>query len=407
MKNSLSILFILLTLLKCFGQSDRWQPLISKEILFDTETLQKTPSLISVWIKYLDKDGGSTKNLTEIDCVTAKIRTTNYVSYDKNGNVSSQSTKPSQWENLIPETNGESYHKIFCKGELTYQELLDWKRKNDLIEKGSELMKLKDYDKAISVYNQLLKEFPSFSAFATFRMGNANNEQGKTQVAISLIIKAIALEPDPFYYKTLADIYRKSGQLKLATDTYWKGLYLDKDKYSGVSELAKIYSDNKDQKNLVRLYKYQISNKHFIYYSTLARFYQNNGEINLFNSTINEGVKILSLKIESESATINDYDSLASLYEIKKDLNKAENILLKCLEVFPTTREAYTNLGMYYAKIGLHDKAISILKAGLPYVKYSFETRLILVLLKKSYQATGQTKEIELIEIELKNLADK
>ncbi len=64
---------------------------------------------------------------------------------NKEGDLTDQNNRPSNWNGLVPESNGEATYKIFCKNEETYQSIKDWLRKADLIEQGTKLIKSKDY----------------------------------------------------------------------------------------------------------------------------------------------------------------------------------------------------------------------------------------------------------------------
>jgi tetratricopeptide (TPR) repeat protein len=180
-------------------KNKRWRLLTDKNVSYDTETFIEKLGLITAWIQYKDADGSYSKVLTEINCKTAKIRSVQSLDYNKTGDLIRNTERSGNWQSFVPETKGEQMYKIFCKDELDWQSKSDWMRQYDLIKQAQKFKESKDYEQAITIYNQIIQElsdYPSYTSSAYTQIGIVKKEQGKLQEAKNFVKKAIEIEPD-------------------------------------------------------------------------------------------------------------------------------------------------------------------------------------------------------------------
>jgi hypothetical protein len=82
-----------------------------------------TRGIARVWVKFVDEVGGETKlsgliSLSEYDCSSRRSRLLSSTRYDDKGDVINgrNSTRPSEWDYVAPDTVGEGLLEIVCEG---------------------------------------------------------------------------------------------------------------------------------------------------------------------------------------------------------------------------------------------------------------------------------------------------
>jgi tetratricopeptide (TPR) repeat protein len=386
----------------------RWRLLTDKMVSYDTETFTEKLGLVTAWIQYKEADGSYSKVLTEINCKTAKIRSVQSLDYDKTGDVVRSSERASSWSGFVPETKGERMYKIFCKDELDWQSKSDWMRQYDLIEQAQKFKDSKDYEQAITVYNQIIQElpdYPSYTSNAYTQIGIVKKEQGKLKEAKTSILKAISLEPDAYSFGILGEIYEKEKNIPAAIDAFWKSLSLAEDGFFIVSyNLETIYKETKNYKGLADLYKFLIANGEIKKYVELADAYEKQGLSALVKTTRIAGINALEMSIRKGEADIYSYHALSQIYQSSNNQLKAEITLQAGIKKFSDADLLIYSLADLYRKNNQWEKAVIFLENTLQRITNDTWKMLSLRVLRDSYKKLGRLKDAEQVDIELEKL---
>ncbi len=382
----------------------RWRLLSSESISYDVETLSKTKSLVSVWIRYEEKDGTSSKDLTEINCLRNQLRSVRSISYFQNGEVRRQNDTIGKWADPIPGSNGELYFKIFCKNQPNYQHVSDRNRRSDLIEKGSILEDAKKYDEAIATFTELIRDFESDAAYGLGRIGAIRLEEKRYPDSIRVLTEAVRLEPKRDYYRwLLGQAYEGQNKFELAKESFWQALRLNQDSILlGEHDLIRVYERENDVKGKLRVYLYVVSkgrNVHH-YIGDLYEKLGQNAEARTFRLS---GARKLEPLAQSGKATALDFYSLSSIYLSLGDQAKERVTLSLAIKRFPEDVFLHARLAENYNRAKDWQAAVRTTKNGLSIVTKDYERRILLRVLKVAYVGLGETYEAAEVEAELQN----
>ena len=120
------ILFLILVLLftpsLLWGSNwkEMWGPDKDRIYYMDTLSFNYSKEIVQSWIKIegisnKKLDYTQMKLLLEIDCSKMKIRILSHIFYNEDGEVkNSTSNENAQWNFIIPDSNGESFHAFLC-----------------------------------------------------------------------------------------------------------------------------------------------------------------------------------------------------------------------------------------------------------------------------------------------------
>lgn len=319
--------------------SERWRFLTDEETTYDKQTLSKINDLVSVWITYREKDGSSLKTHNEINCSNRKIRRTQSVLYDNGGDVLDSTSVSADWIAIIPESNGESYFNVFCKGFADHQVDLE---SDDLLKKGDSLEKEGSLDAAANKYWQLLKMAADHRP-----MSNA--------------------------------------------------LYLNR--FLAQVSLLSIYKRQENFKGLEKYYNFEISDGEDSAYVGLATLYKENKLTTKFRSAVLKGTKIFEQKVSSEKPNAYDFDSLADLYLLQQQDPKAVTTLLNGLKRFPHQESLVSKLGKIYNDQGRFNSTVNLIRGALPTATSSKKD--LMILLKEAYLRLGDKLSASKIDAEI------
>jgi len=141
MKTSLLKLKIILVIigLAIFGNAEVWGAdwklyFVHENLLayYDAQSINHpSKNIIRVWTRWdykekgvlgwVGKGGKKYENLSqsiilsEINCIEKKVRDMSVTSYDNRGDIIDSSNSPSEWNFIVPESNGENLYKEVCK----------------------------------------------------------------------------------------------------------------------------------------------------------------------------------------------------------------------------------------------------------------------------------------------------
>jgi tetratricopeptide (TPR) repeat protein len=326
--------------------STRWRQLTDKDTTYDKQSFSKNGDVLSVWIKYANKDTSYENVFYEMNCSTRRIRKLQSASYGTNGEIERSSSVSEEWQAIIPDSNGEAYFEIFCKGEPDRQAEIEL---DSLFESAEAYEKKKNYPGAIEAYWKILK---------------FDSEHKKKSVGTFITI------------------------------------------FLAQSGLENLYKQRKDFLGLEKLYRYEIERGYEHRYVNLARLYQEYQMTVKYRSTLAAGIKALEQGVSASKTTSNDYDALSSLYKLQGQIGRAIAILTKGLNRFPHDGSLAESLASIYNEQKRWKESVALIEEILPNLKENDKIfyRSLLALLKSAFQGLGDNHNSLRIERELKTL---
>jgi tetratricopeptide (TPR) repeat protein len=321
----------------------RWRMLNNDETRYDKQSLSKVGDIVSVWIRYSEENGTYLQVLNELNCSTRKIRSTQSVVYDREGNVQKSSTTVGDWAAIIPDSNGESYFEVFCTGYADRESEIELE---DLFEAADKFEKDNNVVAAVATYWDVLRFYAG--------------QKGATNFMI--------------IYSVLSK-----------------------------SSLERIYEKANDFIGSEKLYLFGIAGGDSSDYVPLARLYKKQRMAAKFQSTLFAGIKALEHTVAAKNAASFDYSGLAELYTLQNQDEKAISTLLRGLQRFPTEVDLAISVGAIYNRLKKWRACIDVGEKLLPYAKGSYRKDL-LVLLKTAYSASGDLKSAAKTDRELQTL---
>lgn len=327
-------------------RSSRWRFLNDDKTLYDSQTIKRIGSKVEVWIEYLDRDGGSRKVLTEIECGERRIRGKQSVSYSSSGNVTSSSTYEEEWDAIVPSSNGESYFNILCKRQLD-----------------------KQTSDALWEINEEAERFE-------------NNKNLKLAVAgyRKLIEKVVQLRKEGL----------DTGYIGLLTDTVTEDVVI------------RIYDELKDSVGLENFYVYLISTGKLRRYKQLAEFYKERDMLMKFNSVIREGIQGIRAKSRSKDSTFSDFINLADLLILQGSDIEAIAALKEGLRRFNNDEFLIEKLAGHLNRLKRFRETVDLITRSSTNTK--FLQKNILSYLRDAYLALGDKYNANLIEADISRL---
>ena len=324
--------------------STRWRQLTDKDTTYDKQSLSKNGEIVSVWIKYTSKDSSYENTFYEMNCSTRRIRKLQSASYNSKGDIERSSAASEDWQAIIPDSNGEAYFDVFCKGEPDRQSEVEL---DSLVEAAEAYKKKKNFPAAIDAYWKALK-FES---------------QHKAASIVADIIMIVAK-----------------------------------------SDLESIYKERNDSLGLEKLYSFEIAQGDETRYVDLARLYKKRELTAKYRSTLVTGIRILEQQVSGAKAASVDFDNLASLYNLQNQVGKAIAILAKGLDRFPYDPSLTVSLASIYNEQKRWKNSVTLIEGVLPSLTDKIFYRSLLDLLKSAYRGIGDNDSALRIERELKTL---
>jgi tetratricopeptide (TPR) repeat protein len=286
------------------------------------------------------------------DCDSLQLLTKYSLFSEYHKNKDFKSALPYGWQVL--ECNPDKFRKwIYYKMEDALWYIHD-------STEVSEEMKNSLSDTTIYVYNLAIEHYPEEKAYFQSHKAFIYEIWFKVpdELTISEYEKAIEYSPDlsSYYYDRLAKIYSRNmsddnDYQSKAIDIYSMLQDREPDNPQWPIELEKLVQDmgqlvmltkknwENDKANLTKAWKYAST-------AMKAEMYI-------------EAIEGLEFLVNNSPETINYWNQLATAYQKINMLNKAENALLKLIEIDPQSKEHYFNLGIVYSDQGKYPKSRS------------------------------------------------
>jgi Flp pilus assembly protein TadD len=204
-----------------------------------------------------------------------------------------------------------------------------------------------DLARAEQLYRQVLQQSPNHPD-ALHLLGVLAQQVGKTDAAIELIGRAIALNPSaPLYFSNLAEAYRTVGQLDQAEAACRRALSLSPNLGPAIGNLGTILFDkgkfDEAEAALKRAVEIEPDNASAI--SLLGSILAQRGD---FDGALEKNRHAVALAPANPLV----HNNLASTLENRGLLAEAETEYQKAIELNPRLAEAYNNLGTVIRRQG-------------------------------------------------------
>lgn len=210
----------------------------------------------------------------------------------------------------------------------------------------------KDYQKAIVLYQQVIRETPKFPESYHF-LGILYSQQGQHEKGIQSVLKAIELNPiHPPFYNNLGLMYQKTGSYKNSIEVFKAATRLAADFAQPWFNMANSYKSLKETEAAKKYYKKTLK--------VAPNFAQ--AAYNLGNLLLEEGkAKSAQEWFEKAIKLVPDYaeahNNLGSSFEVFGETQQAMEHFKKAAQLKPNFPDALKNISQNYSKQGEYQKA--------------------------------------------------
>lgn len=265
-----------------------------------------------------------------------------------------------------------------------------------LIQQGDQQFLARNYDKAVEVYESILKKRPSWPDALT-KLGDAQMAAGHDDEAIKAYRQALSFgHSNPSLHYTLGILNERKGALDEAEAEYRKSLQLNQNNGDARRRLADIYTLRGNSAQAIAEYKelLKLRSDNPLLHFKLARVYEKGKDFKEAISEYHAAIKLApdNLEVHKELAALcfrrrvlgeaetqykevlrlkNDdldaHNALASLYVKQKKYADLLSLLKDRVEVFPKDPNSHYKLGVmhefrkeYAPAITQYQEAISL-----------------------------------------------
>jgi protein O-GlcNAc transferase len=223
---------------------------------------------------------------------------------------------------------------------------------NQLFTIASEAHQQGKFLQAESIYKQLLQIGPRH--FEVLRLlGIVCSQQDKNSEAVTFLTEATGLNPkNPVLYMDLAEVYRRNGDNKSATESYQKVLEITPDFAQAHYFLANMLTESGNYNRAIEHYQrsIELNPNHFLSYYKLGNAQT---ELGQFKSAM-ENYR-LSLKINPNFAEA--HNNLGIALKLFDQTDEAISNYLRAIYLKPDFIEAHRNIAIAYEVQGKMEEA--------------------------------------------------
>ena len=212
---------------------------------------------------------------------------------------------------------------------------------------GSIFFQLKQFDKAILLFEESIKRFPS--TLETYpNLANALINKGRNNLAKKILNKAIELNPKYLKaYSNIAGVYVGEGILEKAELYLRKSLEIDPKDINSLVNLACVLKDLGNPKQAERFLRKALEINAEYDFALV-----NLGAVLNELEKIDEGEKILKKALTINPASPMALNNLGNILSKKNNNQEAEKYYRKAIEIKKDFSLAYSNLGSLLSKQG-------------------------------------------------------
>ncbi|MDA1293815.1 MAG: tetratricopeptide repeat protein, partial [Proteobacteria bacterium] len=208
-------------------------------------------------------------------------------------------------------------------------------------------------DEAIKAFNKALSLRPDYVE-AYYNMGNALQDYGKLDEAIEAFKKALSLKPDYIEaYYNIGNALQDHGKLDEAIASYQKALSLKPDYIEAYYNMGNALKDHRKLDEAIASYQKALALKpdHIEAHNNMGNVLKDQGKL---NEAIASYDKMLALKPDFAEA----YHNIGNALQDQGKLDEALEAYQKALSLKPDYPDTYNNMGLTLQDQGKLDEAL-------------------------------------------------
>ncbi len=198
-----------------------------------------------------------------------------------------------------------------------------------------------------SLFAHTIALYPDHNARAYNNLGNIYRREEKTEEAIAMFQKAIAISPRPRSFSNLGAVYRKEGRIKDALDQYQKAIEIDPNDADPYFGLGLVYAQAGDLQKAMDSYRAAIDRD-----PLYAEAYSNMGAIYAAAGDMKQAIKMYQEAINADSLFVQAYFNLAVAFTKIGRTEEAIQAYESTIQINPEIIAARINLGILYYNQG-------------------------------------------------------
>lgn len=211
--------------------------------------------------------------------------------------------------------------------------------------------KKKDYDKALNIYQDIVKVKPSSEVYGN--MGVIYKIKGDIKTAIKYYIEAIKLNPKNFQvYNNLGNAFKDIKDYKMALKAYSDALKLNPNDFNTYNNLGILYEAVGNSEKAIEAYKQAVRVN-----PNNAKSINNIAVVLYKQKKYAQSAQIFEIALKTDPNYNEVYSNMGAAFNKAKEYDKAIEALEEAIKRMPNHGGAYTNLGNVYNKLHDYKKA--------------------------------------------------
>ncbi len=238
---------------------------------------------------------------------------------------------------------------------------MDMQLRESKLQEAINYYKKREFDKAIVIYNELLKI--SKSSDVLINIGVAYKAKGDLQSAANYYVEAIKLNPkNGLAYNNLGNLFKEVKNYKMAIKAYSDAAKVNPKDFNAFNNLGILFETMGDNNRAIAAYKeaVKINPQH-------AKSINNIAVVLYKQKKYKESAQVFDIALKTDPNYNEVYSNMGAALNKAKDYENAIKSLEEAIKRMPNHSGAYTNLGNVYNKIHdykkaakLHEKSIEL-----------------------------------------------
>jgi tetratricopeptide (TPR) repeat protein len=207
-----------------------------------------------------------------------------------------------------------------------------------------------DYEKALECYGRALKLDPKPWVYVA--LGNVYHHLDRSEEALNSYEAGLQIDPQNLnFYLGIGDVYMKKGDYDAARTQYAKVVEIDQENYAGYLSMAESYSKQEDNVSAEAW-----ARKALVRAPNNAVVLNNLGEILRRQEKYAEALQLFKRGIKADPNNSHNYNGLGWIYLDQRDYLSARDMLLQSAKI-DRFHCPYQGLGLVYHRLGDHARA--------------------------------------------------
>ncbi|MCF8131040.1 MAG: tetratricopeptide repeat protein [Deltaproteobacteria bacterium] len=208
-------------------------------------------------------------------------------------------------------------------------------------------------EEAKAVYEKILKYNPEH-ADALHLLGLVHHQNGKNDVALSFIGKAIELDRNrPVFYHSLGNTYHELNLIDEAINSYQKAIQLEPHYAEAFFSLASLFHCNQKIPEAINCFQKAIQ-----FNPEFAEAYYFLGNLLQNQKMLNEAIRCYQKAVELQPGMAKAYGNMGNAFLHRGKHEEAIRCYEKATYLNPQLAEVFSNLGSAHQELGQTDKSL-------------------------------------------------